>query len=913
MSEQLSRARAVASPEEELRYLRALVAEKEAALHPTAASASPEQSVAIAREALTAFRTEAKPVLAPGYAMTSEEHDQVLSRLSPDNNDASMRELKSVLELRGFTNALSIVERTKDPHLEDDFHRYVVQYIASGLSMKERGDEGTWRALHMTLYRVLLPEAVEGKEKSLRETIAVMEQFLSGMLGVSDLSDKKTTPTYFSLELAVPAGQDGLSVFVAVPNGAATLFEKQLAAAYPRARLVVERDDYNAFVTGGAAAGSYATFKQPYPLSLRTYDTFDYDPLHAIIAAFAKVDRASGASLQLIIDGSGREATGRHLRDILSELQKGTSRGQALNMAPDLAGRFGQEILNQFSPLKQERGTPDQASIESVTAKIMTPVPICSLRLVASSQDQGTVDRVLSELEASFHQFAAGQGNSLSFTRVKGLRALRFYRKFSFRLPDPKEAIAFSLKEIATLFHFPQQISAVSPELIQAETKELPAPAGLPKDGILLGINRYRGAETPIHVSLEDRMRHFYVIGQTGTGKSVILKNMLVQDIKNGDGVAFIDPHGNDIIDILASVPPERYDDVIYVDPAYLDRSIGLNLLEYDPARPEQKTYIVNELLAIFRRLFGDIPESMGPAFEQYFRNATMLVMEDPSSGSTMLDIPRIMTDESFRALKVSRSKNLIINQFWEKIATQAGGEQALENYVPYVTNKFDDFIANDFVRPIISQQTSSFDFRKIIDERKILLVNLSKGRLGEKNANFIGLLLVGKIFMAALSRADSPGKEFPPFHLFIDEFQNITTDSIAGILSEARKYRLSLTIAHQFLKQVDEKIRDAVFGNVGSLAVFRVGAEDATALENLKLLGTEVPAGDLSSVENFHAYMRLLAGGVPQKPFIMKTLPPDKGNPAQVESLRELSYVTYGRPRAEVEEDIRRRYLSHS
>ena len=317
-------------------------------------------------------------------------------------------------------------------------------------------------------------------------------------------------------------------------------------------------------------------------------------------------------------------------------------------------------------------------------------------------------------------------------------------------------------------------------------------------------------------------MRHFYVIGQTGTGKSVLLRNMMLQDIRNGDGVAFIDPHGNDIINILAGIPKERYDDVVYVDPAYLERSVGLNLLEYDPGKPEQKTYIVNELLSIFRRLFGDLPESMGPAFEQYFRNATMLVMEDPSSGSTMLDIPRVMTDEAYRALKLSRSRNPIVNQFWQKIATQAGGEQALENYVPYVTNKFDDFIANDFVRPIIAQQTSSLNFRALMDEKKILLVNLSKGRLGEKNANFIGLLLVGKIFMAALSRADSPGASFPPFYLYIDEFQNVTTDSIPGILSEARKYNLSLTIAHQFLKQIDEKIRDAVFGNVGSLAVFR-------------------------------------------------------------------------------------------
>ncbi|MFA6408515.1 MAG: TraM recognition domain-containing protein, partial [Candidatus Paceibacterota bacterium] len=405
------------------------------------------------------------------------------------------------------------------------------------------------------------------------------------------------------------------------------------------------------------------------------------------------------------------------------------------------------------------------------------------------------------------------------------------------------------------------------------------------------------------------RLRHLYIIGQTGTGKTGLMKSMIMQDINNGEGCCFIDPHGSDILDILAAVPPERYQDVIYFDPADLSRPFSLNFLEYDMSRPEQKTFIVNELLMIFRRLYGDVPESMGPAFEQYFRNATLLVMEDPSSGSTILDIARVLSNKEFREQKLSKSMNPIVNQFWNEIAGKAGGDAALENIVPYITNKFDDFTANDFIRPIVGQQESSFNFREVMDSKKILLVNLSKGRLGERNANLLGLIVVGKLFMSALSRADNPRAPYPPFYLYIDEFQNVTTDSIPGILSEARKYKLGLSMAHQFLNQIEEKTRNAVFGNVGNMAVFRVGEEDAEFFA--KQFAPTFKALDFVNIENRNAYVKILSGGIPQQPFDMKTPDLPEANPAQVDDLIRLSSLTYGRDRATVENMIRERYIS--
>jgi hypothetical protein len=283
--------------------------------------------------------------------------------------------------------------------------------------------------------------------------------------------------------------------------------------------------------------------------------------------------------------------------------------------------------------------------------------------------------------------------------------------------------------------------------------------------------------------------------------------------------------------------------------------------------------------------------------------------MEDPSSGSTILDIARVLSNKEFRNLKLAKSMNPVVNQFWNEIAGKAGGDAALENIVPYITNKFDDFTANDFIRPIVGQQQSSFNFREVMDTKKILLVNLSKGRLGERNANLLGLIIVGKLFMAALSRADNPRAVYAPFYLYIDEFQNVTTDSIPGILSEARKYKLALTMAHQFLSQIEEKTRNAVFGNVGNMAVFRVGEEDAEFFA--KQFAPVFTALDFVNLENRNAYAKILVGGIPQKPFDMKTPDLPQINLEQVDDLVHLSSLTYGRDRATVENMIRERYLS--
>lgn len=903
-----------ATPEDELAYLRAQVAAKEAELA-TYRREAPRENVA--HETLLRHRMSGPEVaIAPSFAISEQEAQKTAESLSlnldPTHTDETISQLRSVMESKGIHNAFTVLEKLKNPHIEDAFHRFLVQYLVSG--MQPRGlaeNQPEWKALHMTLYEVALPEtgSEEQRSRSLKELISSMEQFYAGMLAVEHAH--KGEPPYFSLELAVPVDAPHLMFYVSVPNTHRNLFENQLLAIFPNAYIRVQPNDYNVFVDGGVSVASTATLAHKAMLPLKDYQDFDYDPINSILNAFAKVSAEDeGAALQIIFKPEGSQAV-EYYKRVLSALKRGEPKAQAFSIPETLVGDLAREAASLFIQNKkpQRTDTVDEKAIEMVEKKIATPVVSANIRIVASSMNAGRADQMLLELESAFNQFDNTVGNRLQFYRPQRGSLKQILHDFTFRLYRATLRAPLSLRELTTLFHFPPSGIASAPQLKQSRFTQAAAPAGLPREGVQLGTNEFRGQITEAWLSPEDRLRHLYVIGQTGTGKTGFLKTLIEQDVRAGNGLCFIDPHGNDILDVLAMIPPERYEDVIYFDPAHVERPFGLNLLEYDPAHPEQKTFIVNEILAIFRRLYGDVPESMGPMFEQYFRNATLLVMEDPSSGSTLLDIARVLANAEFRNLKLSRSNNPVVNQFWQEIATKAEGEASLQSIVPYITNKFDDFSANDFMRPIIGQQQSSFNFRDVIDNKKILLVNLSKGRLGERNANLLGLILVGKLFMAALSRADNPRGDFAPFYLYIDEFQNITTDSIPGILSEARKYKLSLTVAHQFLAQVDDKIRDAVFGNVGSMAVFRVGQEDGEFFG--KLFEPTFKASDFTSIENRNAYLRMLARGIPQKPFNIKTVNLGQGNLGQVDDLRELSYLTYGRDRATVEAYIKSRFLS--
>ncbi|MFH2232095.1 MAG: type IV secretion system DNA-binding domain-containing protein, partial [Patescibacteria group bacterium] len=462
-------------------------------------------------------------------------------------------------------------------------------------------------------------------------------------------------------------------------------------------------------------------------------------------------------------------------------------------------------------------------------------------------------------------------------------------------------------EELASLYHFPLSTTE-TPKINWLLARRALPPSNIPEEGIVLGHSEYRGHDYVIRMKPQDRRRHMYIIGKSGSGKTEMMKGLVKQDIEEGRGVCVIDPHGDFAEDCLGFVPRERAEDVIYFNPADTERPMGLNMMEYDPNYPEQKTFVINEMLKIFDKLY-DLKSTGGPMFEQYMRNAMQLIMDDPESGSTLMEIPKVLADEEFRAYKLSKCKTEVVKDFWTKEAQKAGGEASLQNMVPYITSKLTPFISNDIMRPIIGQQKSAFNVRQVMDEGKILLLNLSKGKLGDLNAYLIGMVLVGKILMAALSRTDMDPSKRKDFYLYIDEFQNFLTDSISAILSEARKYGLNLTIAHQFIGQLkgDELVRDAIFGNVGSMAAFRVGPDDAEFL--VKEFTPVFGEYDLVNVEAYTCNSKILIDNTATRPFNMQPYRVFAGEDKELpEMIKELSRFKHGRKRELIEAEIKER-----
>ncbi|OIP65227.1 MAG: hypothetical protein COV32_02810 [Candidatus Yonathbacteria bacterium CG10_big_fil_rev_8_21_14_0_10_43_136] len=901
------------TPEEEVVYLRAQIVEKEHALG--IAPGSPERTLEarteVAREKVEEYRARpAELVLDRSYQMKIDDIETNVVKLGVEHKQA-VDQLMQIAQEKGIKNALAILEKLNNPHIEDDFHRMIVQLLLeTGDFAGIAKDKEVARALKMRLYEITLPPIDDkGQERKFADLVSGMENFFAGMLSIENtkagFGDVKN---YFTIELALSNFSDHIVFYSAVPLEHANLFEKQVLAVYPDAKIREHREDYNPFNENGVTVASYATSGGETAYPLRTFETFTQDPLNVLLSAFSKINRdGEGVAVQFVIRPAGNSFNS-HYKFVLDQIKKGVKPKDALkSTGAQLAGEFADAVKGMFFAPKEKKEVVYDEETKNIGEKIASPIVDTNIRIIASADTDVRAESILNELESAFNQFGKPQANEIKWKReTKGASLMEAIYRYTFRMFNEKESFPLNLREIATMFHFPVTATSSS-ELKEARAGGAPAPTEMSPDGIILGKNIYHNKETLVRLGREERVRHMYVIGQTGVGKSVFLRNMIMQDIKNGDGVCFIDPHGNDVQDILALIPPERADDVIYFDPSYTARPMGLNMLEYDERFPEQKTFVVNEMMGIFSQLF-DMKVGGGAMFELYFRNAAALVMEDTASGSTLLEITRVLSDKTFRDMKLAKCKNPIILQFWAS-AEKTTGDQGLANFVPYISSKFDPFISNEIMRPVVLQQKSSFNFRQIMDDKKILLVNLSKGRLGDINANLIGLVLIGKITMAALSRVDmfGTGKKPNDFYLYIDEFYNFTTPSIATILSEARKYRLGLTVAHQFIAQLSDNIKNAVFGNVGNMAVFRVSVEDAEFLE--KKFAPTFTAQDIMKLDNINAYVSMLVNGQPSKPFNITALTPEQGNPEMAEQLKQLSYLKYGAPREEVEAEIMGRY----
>jgi hypothetical protein len=764
------------------------------------------------------------------------------------------------------------------------------------------------QSLNLTLFSIRIPkksaEEIKDAQKQEKDWIKIMEDFYSS-LGSLKKEGLFNPEPWISLEIA-KVGED-IWFYVAAPKRYENFIEKEIYSIYPDAN-IEKSEDFNIFAPQEAVTCGYLKTSKSVFLPIRTYNEIETDPLSSITNILTKLEAKEEAVIQIVLkrDNSSWRERGKRIIDAMS---------QGKNFYQAISATGPMSIINPKTDEEKDRerqrmefqSKSEEGTIKVLEEKIRKRTFETNIRVVVSINDKYRCEDTFNQIVNTFEQFSAPDRNSFYAVKINKRNSRKFIYDYSFRLFNPSYQSILSTEELASVFHFPTPLTK-TPNIKGLKSKISEPPTDLPKQGLLLGYNQYREEKKDVRIERDDRRRHMYIIGQTGVGKSGFLSNLIEQDILNGDGVGVLDPHGDLIEDILGKIPKERINDVVLFEPGNLERSMGLNMLEYDPKFPEQKTFIVNELMKIFDKLY-DLKQTGGPIFEQYTRNALMLLMDDPNETYTLLEVPRVMSDTEFRHRLLAKCSNILVKDFWEKQAEQVGGEASLKNVAPYITSKFDTFISNDYMRPIVSQVKSTFNFRDIMDNKKIFLASLSKGRLGESNSSLLGLIITGKLAMAAFSRISVPEEERKDFYLYLDEFQNFATDTISTIFSEARKYRLCLTVSHQFIGQLPELIRDSVFGNVGTIVSFRIGAEDAQFLE--KQFQPTFGAYDLINIDNFNAYIKLMMGGKTSKPFNIKTYPPSKPNREVAEKLKEYCFLVYGKRREDIEEEFKNRRLT--
>lgn len=748
------------------------------------------------------------------------------------------------------------------------------------------------------------------QEKSLQqvqEKIAVMENIFVSVGGLR--AERGLKSWLLGREDAVAfeiVAQHGLvSFYIAAPRDLKDFMEQQVQAQFPHAQ-VEEVPDYDIFLPQGSVAAARLIFKREHYYPFKSYKNIESDPLNALTNALAKIDKNDGAAIQVVV----RSAKGEWRKPavaLVREMHKGKTLAEAM-AATTFFGMLGAmfksvEPKKEGEPKKEHRmSAQEEEMVKAIDEKVSKLGLDVAVRVIASAGTRVKATTYLGNIVGAFAQYDIPQyGNSF----VRGGSGRRVIKDFIFRHFPERHRMVMSGGELSSLFHFPLA-STETPNIRWLTARKAAPPPNLPKEGLHVGHVEYRGETTEVFIKKEDRFRHMYLIGKSGSGKSEYIAAMAAQDIKNGDGVCIIDPHGDLVETVLGTVPKERADDVIVFDPSDFDRPIALNMVE--APNDEMKDFVCGEMVAIFYKLFG--AEMIGPMFEHQMRNYMLTLMSDKENPGTIAEIPRLISDAAFQKEWRAKVKDPVVKSFWENEMDKTSDFHKSE-MLGYLISKVGRFVENTMMRNIIGQQRSAFDFSEIMNKQKIFLVNLSKGKIGDINANLLGLIIVTKLQMAAMGRANITDKSLrKDFFFYIDEFQNFITPSIATILSEARKYRLSLIIAHQYMGQLspkgDTEIRDAVLGNVGSMFIGRIGVEDAELLE--KEFAPVFSAFDLVNVTKFSWNSKILIDNQTTRPFNIASLPPVKGNMRIAEALKQLSRLKYGRDRSVVEAEIQER-----
>ncbi len=719
---------------------------------------------------------------------------------------------------------------------------------------------------------------------------------------------------YFSFEII---GSKSMVYFYAsVPISLLDLVRQAVISSYPSA-ILEEVEDHNIFNKIGkinSTVGGELNLKKHYAFPIATYQESKRDGIQSLLNSFSNLTEEDGIGVQILIrpvDSSWhKEVTFQ-----ADEKRKGKNAKGGVNALSEWAKHLAVSFYkvpdaNKEKELssKKDLSSLEQSIVDAMEDKTRHAGFEINIKLVASSNINQRAKTLLNNVIASFSVYESHGKNGFEYKEADNMQD--FVTSFILRaFKTRRKRNILNSTELSTLFHFPDQRNTPTSQLSRQSSKQVDGPRNIPDQGLLLGYNIFRGIKKPIRINQDDRRRHIYMLGQTGTGKTTLLKNLALQDMLNGNGFAFIDPHGDIADGILSMVPKERAEDVIYFNPSDMNNPLGLNMFEFTD--PQKKDFLIQEAINMLYKLYDPNKQGMiGARFEHIFRNAALLVMSDPEGG-TFIDIPKLFTDPKFVQEKLKYVTDQSVIDFWTKEMPQGQKSNDFGDLISWFSSKFGAFLSNDMMRNIIGQTKSAFNLREIMDNKKILIVNLSKGLTGELNSKLLGMIFVMKFQVAAMSRSDiAEEKDRVDFCLYVDEFQNFSTDSFAEVMSEARKFRFNLIVANQFTTQLTDEIRSAVFGNVGTIVAFRIGQDDTEPLK--KYFQPTFDEDDLLKLATGDTIVRTLVNGVPTAPFSMTTLM-DQGhsNPQLGEALKQLSSAKYGRPRAIVEEEIKNRLKS--
>jgi hypothetical protein len=792
------------------------------------------------------------------------------------------------------------------------------------------------RERELVFLQVLMPkkESKEDKEveseqfstgKDFREVLGVMDHLYQSMYGLWNHKANRFVKgqPYFSVEYAALAGE--ILFFVVCPRAIAHLLEKQITSFYPDA-IIDEVEDYDIFTDQSVTAATMLVPSKPWTSSFKTYQNLKSDPLSSVTNAFSKLKLDEGAAVQFVIRPA-KQGWQKKVQDEAKALinPKKRKKMQWWNPLAWISAIFDMLTSGDAPAAEQEQASGERVSqmveeySKALDEKASNPGYTCVMRIVTSSKSHASAESLLEGIVTAFSQYSSVAGNH--FHRPHWINQRSIVEGFVRRSPRRSFAQALAHKpfllgtaELTSLWHLPN-IKYNKVETIKWQNFKLaPAPKNIPDDGLFLGYNYFRGEKRKVHIKNEDRFRHFYIIGQTGTGKSSIIQLMARQDFHAGRGVCIVDPHGSLIEDLIPYIPRSRADDVIYFNPADTERPMGLNLLEGKTA--EEKDLIALDAMNMMVKMFGE--EIFGPRIQDYFRNGCLTLMDDEDEGGAITDLVRLFTDDEWGKYKVSKVKNPIVRSFWEK-QMAATGQREKQEMIPYFAAKFGQFTTNTLIRNIVGQTKSAFDVADCMNTGKILLMNLSKGLIGDINSTLLGLMVVNKIQVAAMRRQRQSSTERRDFFLYIDEFQNFVTQSIESILSEARKYRLGLILAHQYLDQLEKdsklsggvSLKGAVFGNVGTMMFYKIGPQDAEVCA--KEMAPVFSEQDMVNMEAFKGTMKLSIDGQPSRPFSIDVPKPWTEKTYQKdakagEAFKQLSRLKYGRAKEFVDREIIRR-----